>query len=265
MITRIALRLLGLFAIAFLGVVAALYFFQRSLIYPVPEPDSSVPAGFEAVSYTTSDGLELEAGYRAPREGMPTLLFFHGNGVDWQTTSFTTELAVAEGYGVLAAEYRGYGVNPGEPSEQGLYKDGRAALDWLLARKVQPSDIVLVGNSLGSGVATELATQIDPRALVLVAPFKSMAATAANTYPWAPVDWLLHDRFDNIAKIGKVAAPVLVVHGEMDELIPLPHASELARAAASTELVTLPGLAHNMAGTDEAQVPKLRFLRALAN
>jgi len=107
MITRIALRLLGLFAIAFLGVVAALYFFQRSLIYPVPEPDSSVPAGFEAVSYTTSDGLELEAGYRAPREGMPTLLFFHGNGVDWQTTSFTTELAVAEGYGVLAAEYRG--------------------------------------------------------------------------------------------------------------------------------------------------------------
>jgi len=182
--------------------------------------------------------------------------------VDWQTTSFTTELAVAEGYGVLAAEYRGYGVNPGEPSEQGLYKDGRAALDWLLARKVQPSDIVLVGNSLGSGVATELATQIDPRALVLVAPFKSMAATAANTYPWAPVDWLRHDRFDNIAK---VAAPVLVVHGEMDELIPLPHASELARAAASAELVTLPGLGHNMAGTDEAQVPQLRFLRALAN
>ncbi len=244
--------------------MALLALFQRSLIYPIPATDTSTPPGFERIAYQTSDGLKLAAGYRAARGGKPTLLFFHGNGVSWQTTYHTTELLAEQGYGVLAAEYRGYGGNPSSPSEQGLYLDGRAALDWLAGRGVMPSDIVLVGNSLGSGVAVELAGRTNVHALILIAPFMSLAATASNAYPWAPVDLLLRDRFANIDKIGEIDAPILIIHGENDGLIPVAHAMELAAASDHAQLVLLPGYGHNMSGEDAAQLPQLEFLERLA-
>jgi uncharacterized protein len=264
---KLAFRMIGGVAVLVVGLFAAatggLYAYQRDLIYPVPEVDRTVPAGFRPITYRTDDGLDLNAGYQPAVPGMPTLLFFHGNSVDWQSTEVTTELARREGYGVLAAEYRGYGGNPGSPSEEGLYRDGRAALAWLLDQGVPTGQIVLVGNSLGSGVATQLASEVPARALVLVSPFMSMTATAANQYPYAPVDWLLADRFENIAKIGRAAMPVLVVHGSADELIPLDHARQLAAANRMARIVVLPGLGHNMAGKDEAQVPQLQFLEGL--
>lgn len=263
MIRKFAIGLATAATLGFASVVGLLYTYQRDLIYPVPEVDRTVPYGFQPITYRTEDGLILNAGYHPARPGMPTLLFFHGNAVDWQSTEHTTELAVARGYGVLAAEYRGYGGNPGTPSETGLYADGRAALGWLLAQGLAAQDIVLVGNSLGSGVATDLASQVRARALVLVSPFMSMTATAANKYPYVPVDTLLADRFENVAKIGSAAMPVLVVHGAADELIPLDHARQLAAANSRARLVALPGLGHNMAGKVEAQVPQLAFLDAL--
>lgn len=136
MIYKLAIGFASAATLGFTGVVGLLYTYQRELIYPVPEVDRAVPAGFQHISYATEDGLTLSAGYRPARPGMPTLLFFHGNSVDWQSTEHTTELAVARGYGVLAAEYRGYGGNPGTPSEAGLYADGRAALAWLQAQGV---------------------------------------------------------------------------------------------------------------------------------
>lgn len=246
--------------ILFLTIVAVLWFFQRSLIYPIPPIDESLPAGFEPISYETSDGLTLRAGFQRAEDGKPTLLFFHGNGVDWQTTFFTTELLAARGYGVLAAEYRGYSGNSGSPSEKGLFTDGRAALDWLLARGIDPADIVLVGNSLGSGVAVELARTFPARALILIAPFKSMADTARYSYPYVPVDYLLQDRFDNIGKIAEVASPILIIHGENDGLIPIRHAQDLAAANPAARFVTLPGFGHNMSGEVAAQLPQMEFL-----
>ena len=262
----IAKTLVGVLLIAgllFAALIIVLYINQRSLIYPIPAYDADTPAGFERIEYTTSDGLRLQAGYRSGRDGKPVLLFFHGNGVDWQTTSFTTELAMAQGYGVLAAEYRGYGGNPGSPSETGLYRDGFAAYTWLRDQGIAPSDIVLVGNSLGSGVATEIARNVDARALMIVSGFKSMSATAANAYPFAPVDALLHDRFDNIDKLPELEMPILVVHGADDSLIPVAHARALAAANPAAELVVLSGMGHNMSGETAAQRPQLAFLRAL--
>jgi uncharacterized protein len=260
---RLVCKVAVLGAGVFAALIGGLYTFQRDLIYPVPEVDRTMPDGFQPIAYHTDDGLELQAGYRPAALGMPTLLFFHGNAVDWQSTKHTTEMAVAQGYGVLAAEYRGYGGNPGSPSEQGLYRYGRAALAWLLDQGVPAGQIVLVGNSLGSGVATQLAGEVPARALVLVSPFKSMTATAANTYPYVPVDWLLADRFENIAKIGHATMPVLVIHGEVDELIPVDHARQLAAANRMARLVVLPGLGHNMAGMDVAQLLQLQFLEGL--
>jgi fermentation-respiration switch protein FrsA (DUF1100 family) len=262
-IAKIAGGLLFLGLLLLAGLIAAFYVFQRSLIYPIPPNDRPAPDSFEQIHYATSDGLELTAGYYPALEGMPTLLFFHGNGGSWQTTALATESIVARGYGVLAAEYRGYAGNPGSPSEEGLYRDGAAALGWLRSNSIADSDIVVVGNSLGSGVATQLATTMQPRALILVSPFKSLVATAANAYPWLPVDWLLEDRYENIAKIGDVAAPLLVVHGEMDGLIPIAHARELAAAHRNARFVALPGMGHNMWIEPEAQLPQLLFLDEL--
>lgn len=263
MIAKILIGGVLLCTLLFCGVVGALYQFQRNLIYPVPLLDTGLPEGFLPITYQTSDGLNLQAGYRPPEQGRPVLLFFHGNGVDWKSTYHTTKLLSARGYGVLAAEYRGYGGNPGNPTEEGLYRDGRAALGWLREQGVADGDIVLVGNSLGSGVATELARHMQARALVLISAFKSMTATASGQYPWAPVGWLLQDRYDNIAKIGEVTYPVLVVHGSEDRLIPLGHASELAGAAPSARLVKLAGMGHNLSGEVAAQVPQLQFLDQL--
>ncbi len=263
MITKLLTGILLVFVLLFVAAVGALYYYQRDLIYPIPPADNSVPEGFEAISYQKADGLELSAGFRPPLDGMPTLLFFHGNGVSWQTTYHTTQFLAARGYGVLAAEYRGYSGNPGEPHEEGLYADGAAAFLWLEEQGHEHDDIVLVGNSLGSGVAVELAQEREVLALVLVAPFKSMTATASNRFPFAPVEMLLQDRFENIAKIGDVVSPLLIVHGERDGLIPVDHARELAAAHANAQFVALEGFGHNMSGDAAAQIPQLEFLEAL--
>ena len=169
------LGVLAFLALAYALVVALLYFAQTSLIYPAPRVIGEPTGGFEQVTYETSDGLALGAGYRAAAPGFPTILYFHGNGADWVSSVVATDRLVPAGYGVLAAEYRGYRGNPGTPSEQGLYRDGRAALAFLGTRGVQPHDIVIIGNSIGSGVATQMATEVIPRALVLISPFASLS------------------------------------------------------------------------------------------
>lgn len=264
MIAKLALWALGLVAVLFIAAIALLSIFQRSLIYPIPVDDGDVPPGFEVVSYTTPDGLELEAGFRPGREGLPVLLFFHGNGVDWQSITHTAELAMKEGYGVLAAEYRGYGGNPGAPHEDGLYNDGRAAWSYLREQGFAADDIVILGNSLGSGTATQVAMEQAPRALILISPFKSLAATAQNSYPWAPVDMMLKDRYDSIDKIGAVEAPILILHGEDDRLIPIEHARELAQANPNAQFIGFTGEGHALSPEDTAQEAQLAFLAALA-
>ena len=262
---QVVMYLLIAAAIVFLALVAALAFFQRALIYPIPPVTANVPAGFERISYETSDGLELQAGYRPATGGQPTVLFFHGNGSDWKSTFYTTELIAARGFGVLAAEYRGYSGNPSAPSEQGLYRDGRAALAWLRAQGIADDEIVLAGNSLGSGIATQLASEFAPKALIIISGFKSMTATASNHYPWAPVDLLLRDRFDNISKIAQVSAPILVLHGTEDRLIPVAHAQQLARTNPEAVFVEFTGAGHNMSADDAPQMAQLKFLEQLAD
>ena len=178
--------------------------------------------------------------------GQPTLLFFHGNAADWQSTEYVTRDLVARGYGVLAAEYRGYGGNPGTPTEAGLYDDGRAAWGWLMQQGVTPGEVVLVGNSIGSGIATQLASETQPLALVLISPFDSLVNTAKRKMRWLPVAPLLRHRYDNIAKLPDISEPVLILHGEMDTLIAVDQASRLAAVRPDTELLVFPAWGHDL-------------------
>lgn len=238
------LWLIGFVLLAYLAVAGAVWHKQGALIYPAPRGAGAAVPGYQDVTYETADGLRLAGGYREAAPGKPTLLFFHGNAASWQSTTQVLAPLVREGYGVFAASYRGYRANPGTPSEAGLYRDARGAAAWLAANGVD--DLVIVGNSLGSGPAVELARALQPRGLVLISPFASMTEVAAANARWLPVEWLMRDRYDNAAKLPEVAAPVLILHGDRDTLIPLPHAQRLARLARDATLVTVPHAGHEL-------------------
>ena len=173
------------------------------------------------VTLATADGLDLLAWYAEPvSASAAVLVYLHGNGGHIGMRVDKLRPYVEAGYGVLLVEYRGYGGNPGKPSESGLYLDGRAAIDFLAERGVGPGRIVLYGESLGGAVAIELAQNRDFAALVVEAPFTSLVDVGSRVYPWLPIRLLSRDRYDNLAKVARLRAPLIVVHGEADRLVP---------------------------------------------
>lgn len=244
---------LSAIALGYLLMLAGLYLFQRSFIYPAPSAQAPLPPGHERVVLETADGLSLAAAYKPARDGRPTVVFFHGNGDNWGGASAATATLAKAGYGILLPEYRGYSGNPGSPSETGLYQDGRAAIGWLGVKGIAPDRIVLVGNSLGSGVATQLAVEHEPAALVLISPFASLPGIAAEKIWWAPARWLVRDKFDNLGKIARVDAPLLLLHGTDDAVIPSSHSERLARANPRARLVKVEGAGHELAYRGYAQ------------
>ena len=245
-VARMTMTILLVLGVAYLGVIALAWFGQGRMIYPVPNPSDAIPSGYDRIEHATPDGLTLFAGYRPASQGMPTLLFFHGNGSSWQSTAMVTETLAAQGYGVMASEYRGYGGNPGTPSEQGLYDDARGAWQWLLEQGVEPGDIALVGNSIGAGVATHLASEVEARALILVSPFDSLHETASRQMRWLPVRMLLRDRYDNASKLPRIAEPVLILHGEADTVIAVEQARTLAASRQDAVIETFPDWGHDL-------------------
>ena len=244
------------------GLVSIVYFNQRQLIYPAPPVQGGVPSGFERVTIRTPDRLELVAGYRPARDGMPTIAFFHGNGASWQSSIMVSQRLVARGYGLLAVEYRGYGGNPGTPSEEALYQDARGAWTFLRGQGVDDGDIVLVGNSLGAAVALQLATEVTARALVLVSPFNNLGDTAARRARWLPMRLLLQDRYANDEKIVRIGEPILILHGEEDSLIALEQAQALASVRDDTVIETFPGWGHDLIAHEPVQERIAAFVEA---
>lgn len=264
MIVKFVTQTTLILAVMTLAALAAVFFAQRALIYPAPDSSGrSVPEGTLPVTLRTEDGLSLRAAYKPAAGGLPQIVFFHGNGGSLMGAAAATERLGAAGYGLLLVEYRGYGGNPGNPSEAGLYDDGRAALTWLAARGVGRDRIVLVGNSLGSGVATQLASEGKVAALILISGFTSLSDVASEQYPWAPVRLLLRDRYDNRAKLARVSAPVLILHGTRDTLIPIGHGERLAAATARSTLIRVEDAGHDLAHWPVSQVKIAAWLAQL--
>ncbi|WP_442680878.1 alpha/beta hydrolase [Sphingomonas sp. ASY06-1R] len=250
------------------GTLGWLYAKQRTLIYPAPLDGAamalSAEAGMRAVSLTTTDGIVLRALYRPSQGGRPTILFFHGNGDSLAGSRAATALFAAQGYGLLLPEYRGYAGNPGRPSEEGLYRDGAAALRWLATHGTPPSRTIVMGNSLGSGVATEMAATHRVAGLVLVSGFTRMGDVVRFHYPFVPVRWLLHDRYDNQDKLQRVACPILILHGAADPLIPVEQGRALRARNRGARLEIVPETGHELAYTQASQVRTAAWLRALS-
>lgn len=266
LIIKIAVVALTTVAGFYLIALCLLAVWQRALIYPAagsgPQAFVAAAPGFGDVALRTSDGLQLKALHKPARAGLPSLIFFHGNGDSLRGALAATGALAVAGYGLLLPEYRGYGGNPGHPSEAGLYRDGEAALQWLRHEGAPLDDVVLVGNSLGSGVATELAARYPVGGVVLVSGFTSLADVAAAQMRIFPVRLLLKDRYENLAKLPGVSAPVLVLHGTADTLIPATHGAALARAARRSTLLLVPGAGHELAFLPQSQAAIGQWLEA---
>ncbi|GAB3451212.1 alpha/beta hydrolase [Actinophytocola sediminis] len=231
-------------------VVALAYLFQRRLIYlsssgPVPAA-GTVLSGATDVELRTEDGLTLRAWYvpaGAPAAGV-TVLFAPGNAGNRAHRAPLAAALRARGLAVLLLDYRGYGGNPGDPTEDGLALDVRAAREHLVERGAER--IVYFGESLGAAVVAELATEHPPCGLLLRSPFTELADVAAEHYPFLPVRLLLKDRFRVVEHVRAARTPTTVVYGSADEVVPAVQSRTVAEAAAGpVTTVEEPGAGHN--------------------
>ena len=207
--------------LVYFALAAFMYVFQRNFVFApsLGNPFQENHQPFQVLNYQTPMGLNLRGLYIPAKNGKPTIVYFHGNAGNLADRIYKAMEFIPNGYGVALIGYRGYSGNPGQPSEQGFYEDGRAAIASLKNSGVSPSNMVLYGESIGSGTATQMATEIPAKALILEAPFTSAVDVGARVYWFLPVRFLMKDKFDNKNKIGQLKMPILIVHGTDDHTI----------------------------------------------
>ena len=225
---------------------------QRRLIYfpsgNAPDPASMGLVGVSAVTFPTADGLMLHGWLISRTDNASfTIVVFNGNAGNRAFRAHLGDALARRGFDVLLFDYRGYGGNPGSPSEGGLKLDARAARDYVLSRPgINHSRLVYFGESLGAAVAAELAAEHPPAALILRSPFTSLVDVARVHYSFLPVTWLVRDRFATIDRISAVRAPLLVIAGDSDRIVPTSQSRRLYEAASDPKLlVIVAGADHN--------------------
>ena len=248
--------------------IGSLSLMQKHLMY-FPDAARFVPQEWalkelDPLTVTTEDGLKITSWYRpALARDKLTIVFFQGNAGHLGYRNYKVRPWLDAGYGVLMIGYRGFG-NPGSPSEEGLYMDAQAAIDAVRATGVPESGLVFYGESMGTGVATQMATEYGASALILESPYTSVPDVGADRYPLVPVRFLLRDHYDSIAKIKDVHMPLLLLHGEIDQVVPSKFGKKLFAAANEPkQAVYLPGTGHNNVYNLKVQQIILNFLANL--
>lgn len=240
-------------ALLYLALLGLLYFGQSRLIFHPELPSRSldttpraVGLPFEEVRLSTADGVSLHGWFTPHPRERGVILFSHGNAGNIAHRLDSLRIFHALGWSVLIYDYRGYGLSTGAPSERGLYTDAMAA--WRHLREVRgyrAEQIVLFGRSLGAAVAAELSTRVTPAALILESAFTSVPDFAAELYPIFPARLLARFRFDTLARLERIRAPLLVVHSSEDEIIPFHHGRRLFQAAHEPKRMVTIGGGHN--------------------
>jgi len=239
--------------IFYLFVCLYIYFIQASLIFFPEMPDrrlhsnpSSIDLEYENVNLTTDDGVSIHSWFIPNNKTPVTILFSHGNAGNIADRLDSIRIFYELGLNILIYDYRGYGQSTGKISEAGTYLDNRAAWDYLLqVKKIPPEHIILFGRSLGAAMASQLAGQVRPGAVILESASTSIPDMAAALYPWLPIRWLTRFKYDNLRHVQGLSSPVLVVHSQDDELIPYSHGQQIfAQAPEPKMLLTLQG-GHN--------------------
>ena len=203
------------------------FFFQRNLLYH-PSVDNYLndqvviePTEIEKVKITTEDKIDLIGWfYNKDLEKFKTILFFHGNAGSLENRTYKLNHFKDLNVNFLIIAWRGFSGNKGKPNEKGLYEDAKSAIQWLKAKSIQEKNIILYGESLGTGVAVEIAQNKNYAGVILESPFTSMVNMGKKYYPFFPVSLLLKDKFESYKKINNIFVPVLIMHGKVDKIVP---------------------------------------------
>lgn len=229
--------------------VGAAWAFQRSLVFVPDSAPVEAPDDVREVTLRTSDDLELGAWLLAPAPSVDrgmAVLYAPGNGGNRAGRLDIARGLVAEGFTLLLIDYRGYGGNPGSPSEEGLGRDARAGVEALRAEGFDAGSTLYLGESIGTGVVARLQADVPPAGMLLRSPFTDFAAVGAHQYPYLPVRALLRDRFPVVKHLRESDVPVIVLHGTADEVVPSDQSVEVADVAGRlVEEVVLEGVGHN--------------------
>lgn len=260
---RILIAIPLIIAAFYVAVMFLAWSFQDRLIFPASQEVVEPEEGYELILLNTADGLQLRAFYRMAAPGKPTVVYFHGNGGTLRGSMAANARFAEAGIGLLLVNYRGYGSNPGDPSEEGFFQDGRAAMAWLASEGISLSNTIIAGNSIGSGTAVQMASEYTPKALLLTAPFTSLLDIASEKAPWLPASLLLRHSFDNAAKLESLQVPVLIQHGAQDTLIPIHHGEALAGRAQQATFEPLLNVGHDLVFLPETQAMRLAWIEGL--
>ncbi len=242
-------RVFAILSAIYLSITVAYYILQRDYLFQPSDIHIAPQAlGLEGVcemQLHTPDGETLIAWYAPPDHGQPTLFYLHGNAGALFHRAARVRLYRAYGYGIFLPSYRGFSGSTGHPTEKTIVSDALMAYDRLASFNPAHSRIVIYGESLGTGVAVQVASKRPISGLILESPFSSAADVGAYLYPFLPVHWLLKDRFASIDYIRKVKAPMIMIHGKQDHIVPARLGRKLfAAAPAPKQAYFIPGATH---------------------
>lgn len=253
--------------VAYVVICCAIFIFQRHLMYhPVRTIDAPAAYNLTTVQDVVidNDGIKRQIWIHPARPGFPTVVYFHGNAVHLGDRAFKFVGFVEAGLGLVAISYGGFGKSDGRPSEKNIYNDARIAIAYARDTLHVPQEkLIYFGESLGTGVAVQMATEQAPALLVLEAAYTSVETRSAELYPFVlGVRRLVRDKYDSLSKIKNVHAPLLMLHGELDPVIPLVHGKTLFAAANEPkQMVVYPGVHHFDFTPEQTIVPLLNEAR----
>ena len=251
--------------------LSVLFLFQRSLLYH-PSVDNYLkeqvvrePTEIEKVKITTNDKIDLIGWfYNQDIEKFKTILFFHGNAGSLEHRTYKLNHFKNLNVNFLIIAWRGFNGNEGKPNEMGLYEDARSAIKWLSEKGIKEQDLILYGESLGTGVVVEVSQNKDYAGVILESPFTSMVNMGKKHYPFFPVSLLLKDKFESYKKIKKVSVPVLVLHGKKDKIVPFAMGKKMYELANEPKFFYFQEYGDHMINYDEKLLLALKkFIQSL--
>lgn len=243
-------RLLALGVFGYFAILGWIYLNQSSLLYFPNNEVSDVSTynlnNTKEVFLVTDDGVKIQTWYHPATPGKPMMIWLHGNSYNLANKSNQLRQLLDMGYGFIAFSWRGFGKSEGAPTKEGLYKDARAAVNFLSQIGYQPEDAIIVGESLGSGIAVKMANEYKFKGVLLITPYTTIADRAQEIYWYLPVKSLVNDDFSCISGIDQIDTPLLIVHGTDDKVIPHQHSEALiAKAVEPKKLVIYEGKGHS--------------------
>ena len=259
------LKIIYAVIIIYFLLLALLFVFQRNMMYypsALTEFQKSNSGSFNQILIEASDGLIIKSWIAYGEADKKTFVFFHGNAGNAADRFPMLKPLEDAGHTVVLAEYRGFGDNPGYPNETDIISDAEKLLDFLTGTGISENDIILMGRSLGTGIATNLATKYNVSALALISPYSSFPDVGANAYPIFPVRLLMRDQFDSKSIIDRVSSPIIMFHGDSDSIIPIRFGEDLFDAANEPKTFrTLTNYGHNNLDMNKINSDILNFIQ----